>query len=177
MGTWNITSKDTPFKSKYRQIDRWKGTTPSGAEGEFHFVVARDFVVVFALTKEGLVIVNNQYHIYFEKRMPELVAGTIDEGMEPLEIAKNELQEEAGYVSDKWTLLGKRYTGRWNSNYAWYFLAENAVENDSQDLDHYEDIEITLESIDDFKQKMQDGLIENVHSDICSMLALQHLGK
>lgn len=63
-------------------------------------------VVVLALDDEDRVLVLEQYRHPARTRMIELPAGLLDvEGEEPVEVARRELQEEAGYAADEWRHL------------------------------------------------------------------------
>jgi 8-oxo-dGTP pyrophosphatase MutT (NUDIX family) len=60
---------------------------------------------VVALTPEAEVYLFGQYRYPLEEYSWEIVEGGVDEGEEPLAAAKRELQEEAGLVANKWTVL------------------------------------------------------------------------
>lgn len=176
MKAWEIIEQHIAFDNPWQRIDEAQVRLPNGQVKPFYFAIKPDVVIVFALTKDNLVVVNNQYHIYFARRMPELVAGYIDDH-EPLAAAQRELREEAGYTAAEWIDLGRTYLGRWDNALVYFFLARDAEKAGEQELEESEDIIITLETIADYKQKMFSGAVENPLSLLCSYKALQYLNE
>jgi ADP-ribose pyrophosphatase len=65
-----------------------------------------DYVIVFAQTSTGKVIVERQYKHGIGKVSLTLPAGAIEDGEQPLAAAQRELMEETGYASKDWRALG-----------------------------------------------------------------------
>ena len=79
------------------------------------------------------------------KILLELPAGNFDAGEVPLAVAKRELAEETGYVSEEWRAIATFYNNPVKQNNQIHlFLATAAVQRHQQKLDATEDIEIVL---------------------------------
>lgn len=66
--------------------------------------------VVVPLRDNGDVILVRQYRYPHKKFILELPAGKLEPNEDPLEAAKRELQEETGYIADKYEKLTAMYT-------------------------------------------------------------------
>src|SRR5487761_899127 len=72
---------------------------------DFYSVAMQDFVVVFALTPSGDVVLETLYRHGSGGTTWSLPAGYVNGNEEPLEAARRELLEETGYVAVDWTPL------------------------------------------------------------------------
>ncbi len=122
-----------------------------------------DFIVVFAQTKGGKIIVERQYKqgVGFVSLM--FPAGIIEPGEEALEAAQRELLEETGYQSGHWQSMGSYVSnGNYGCGTAHFFLAtgaEKVTEADSGDL---EDMEILFLTEDEVLEALADGRVTTV---------------
>ena len=122
---------------------------------EFYILEYPDWVNVIAITKEGKFVMVEQYRHGLQNIYKELVAGVIEEGEEPLEAAKRELAEEAGYGKGDWELLSViSQNPSTTTNLTHCFLAKNVEVIGSQTLDDTEDIGIVLLSEDEVKEML-----------------------
>ena len=72
---------------------------PSGKQIPTWFVLEfPDWINVIAITKDGKMVMEDQYRHALGETHYELVAGVIDPGETPLEAAKRELSEETGIL-------------------------------------------------------------------------------
>ena len=98
---------------------------PSGKQIPTWFVLEfPDWINVIAITKDGKMVMEDQYRHALGETHYELVAGVIDPGETPLEAAKRELSEETGYEGGEWQLfmtLSPNPTNHNNKSYT--FLA------------------------------------------------------
>jgi len=173
---WRVLNKRIIFNVPYHRIDQWKVKIPNGKVYSYNFNMGRDFVIIFALTKDNNVVLNDQYNLFFDKRALEIPAGFIDGGT-ALTAAKHELLEETGYKAKKWVKLGRASTGRWNSNFVSYYLALDAYCVGKQALEPSEDIKVKLMPIKNYIKLLRAGKIEYNTVTSCSYLALDKLGK
>jgi len=96
-----------------------------------------DWVLILALTPQEEVVMVRQYRHGTEQVCLELPGGLVDPDDDSPELsARRELLEETGYQADEITLLGECFPQpAILSNKCFFYLAENAAQIQSQDLD------------------------------------------
>ena len=89
-------------------------------------VVRHSGGVVIVATVDNKLLMVNQFRYPIYKDELELPAGKLEVGENPDLACKRELEEETGYVTDKWTSLGYIYTSPGFSDEKLYlYKAEN----------------------------------------------------
>jgi len=133
----------------------------------------RDYSIVVALTAGGDLLVERLYKHGVGREVFDLVAGLIEDGEAPMDAARRELREEAGFDSSNWTTLGSFVI---NSNYGCgrmhAFLAkqcQRVAEPSSHDL---EETEIILMPLDEALDGLRAGRFELLSA--AAALALAH---
>jgi ADP-ribose pyrophosphatase len=96
----------------------------------YYSITTRDYVSVFAVTREGAFPLVRQFRPAVEMVTLELPSGHVDEGETPEEAARKELREETGFIADNLKLLGELApdTGRL-SNRLWCFFAPQVTQS------------------------------------------------
>ena len=82
---------------------------PDGRESTRELVSHPGGVGVAALTDGGELLLVQQYRYPYGAVLTEIPAGKRDPGEEPLETGRRELEEETGYVADRYEPLGTVY--------------------------------------------------------------------
>ena len=117
---------------------------------------------VIALTPEEEVILVEQYRFGIREPTLEIPGGMVDAPESPLDGAKRELLEETGYVSDRWTRLGKVSSNpAIQNNYTHLYLARDCRFEGAQNPDTHERINVHTVSLDRFLNLVEDGTIHH----------------
>lgn len=82
----------------------------STGQKTFREVVKHSGGVVILAFKGDKILLVKQFRYPMKEVMLELPAGKLEQGEDPFEAAKRELEEETGYCANKWTDLGYVYT-------------------------------------------------------------------
>ena len=141
---WKIKNSERILDSKYVKVDKDAVLLPHGREiKDFYKVTIKDCAAIVALTADGKVVLKKEYRHCYGQDLIEIPAGVLEDGENPLETAKRELQEETGYRSEKWTYLGKTVESSAKlTNYMYIYLAEDCEKVSEQKLDYGEDIDV-----------------------------------
>ena len=125
-----------------------------------------DWINVIALTKDGQMVMVDQYRHALGETHYELVAGVIDPGESPLEAAKRELSEETGFEGGEWELfmtLSPNPTNHNNKSYT--FLARGVEKVRAQHQEATEDIGVHVFTQDQVREMLEDGeIIQALHA-------------
>jgi ADP-ribose pyrophosphatase len=78
---------------------------PSGRVATYEVVEHPGAAAIVAVTPEGRVLLVRQFRQAVGRELLELPAGTLEPGESPLECARRELAEEAGWAAGRWQPL------------------------------------------------------------------------
>jgi ADP-ribose pyrophosphatase len=70
------------------------------------YIVHPGAVLVIPVLADGRFVVERQFRYPLHRVFLEFPAGKLDAGESPLATAQRELQEETGYIAERWTRLG-----------------------------------------------------------------------
>src|SRR5580658_3516678 len=161
--------KDLHWKtlaSKYLFTDNWltlRADTCETPEGKvvtpYYVYEFPDWVMAVALTTDGKFILERQYRHAAGVTCIELPGGCVDKTDASLEAAlRRELLEETGYVFEAVESLGKVCANpSTNSNWAHLYLATGGELVQQQALDHNEEIEVYLVSLEELKYLLREN--------------------
>lgn len=177
---WKILSSDYLFNDLWFKVRRDKCITESGKIIEPYYVYEfPTWVTAFALTEDGKVIMERQYRHALGEVCTEIPGGCVDDTDANLEDAiARELLEETGYSFSSYEYLGNISANpSTNSNLMHMFLAKGGKKVAGQELDHNEEIEVTLVTIDEVKQMLKENKLLQAMHVTCIMYALERLGE
>ncbi len=173
MSRVKINSRKNLINTKLFDVDELS-VSYADKNDTFHGVYVKSAVVVLTLTDNRELFLTKQHRHIKDKIYLELVSGMIEDGEDPLEAAKRELEEEAGIKALKWTRLSKVEIGSsifdWDFN---YYLAYE-LNFTMQKLDLSEDIEIIKMPLDEAVNKIYSGEIVKL-STITGILMLYNM--
>ncbi|MDG5787688.1 NUDIX hydrolase [Evansella sp. AB-P1] len=169
--TEKTIKKDLIYKGRIIDLSLHEVTLPNGGTSKREIVNHPGAVAVIAVTEENKLILVNQYRKPLEKVIAEIPAGKLEKGEDPLECAKRELEEETGFIANKWTDLSSFYTSPGFADELIYlFLAEELSEG-TENLDEDEFVECFEVTLDEAERLIKN---QSIH-DAKTIIALQYL--
>ncbi len=175
---------------------------PDGSEVTREVVTLNNAAAIVPLTDEGEVVLINQFRYCVARQaqlhsqpsvhkkaeqengkaafgkgmLVEIPAGTFEEGEEPEECARREIEEETGYRAGKLTRLGQVYTSPGVCTEVIHLFLAEQLEKGDQDLDHGEVIELLRVKLEDALAMIADGRIIDAKT-VCGLLLTEKLLK
>lgn len=130
----------------------------NGHTAEWDFIHHDGAAAVVAVNDEGKLLMVRQYRNALDRFTLELPAGKLDSPDEPtLECATRELEEETGYVADKFEfLLTVNTTVAFTNEKIDLYLATN-LKKTAQHLDEDEEINVEEWDVEDLKKLIYEG--------------------
>lgn len=140
---------------------------PSGRQIPTWFIFEfPDWINVIAITKDGKMVMEDQYRHALGETRYELVAGVVDEGETPLQAAQRELNEETGFGGGHWELFMTLSPNPTNhNNHSYTFLATDVEPLRDQHQETTEDICVHVMEKDDVRQLLCQGeIVQALHA-------------
>ena len=117
-----------------------------------------DFIVVFAETGKGEVIMIRQYKHGARRTSLTLPGGLVEKGEAPEAAAKRELLEETGYQADSWKSLGSYVVnGNLGCGQGHFFMAAGAKQVQEPASGDLETMEIELLTLERLAEALRSG--------------------
>ena len=177
---WNRLSSEYLFKDTWFTVRKDVCEKPDGKIVSPYYVYEfPTWVSAVALTEDRKVVMVRQYRHAIEETIIEIPGGCVDDDDASLEKAiARELIEETGHAFSKYEYLGKISPNpSTNNNWMHMFLATGGKKIQEQQLDHNEEIEVVLLSIDELKQLLRDHkILQSMHVTTI-MYAFEKLGE
>jgi len=177
---WKTLSSELLFNDLWFRVRKDRCETPEGKIVDPYYVYEfPTWVTAVALTEDGKVILERQYRHALGETCIEIPGGCVDDTDASLEAAiSRELLEETGYTFSSFEYLGKISANpSTNNNLMHMFLATGGKRTADQDLDHNEEIDIELVTIDDVKKLLRENRILQSMHVTCILYALERLGE
>ncbi|MDD3138708.1 MAG: NUDIX hydrolase [Lachnospiraceae bacterium] len=146
---------------------------PNGNVAKWDYIHHNGAAAVVPLTKGGKILMVRQYRNALDRYTLEIPAGALNEPAEPgINCASRELEEETGYRSEdlEW-LITIRTTVAFCNEKIDIFVAKNLILSE-QNLDEDEFIDVKAYSMDELKNKIFTGEIEDSKT-ISALLAYE----
>jgi len=177
---WKILSSEYLFKDLWFTVRKDRCETPDGKIIDPYYVYEfPTWVTALALTKDQKVIMVKQYRHAIEEVCLEIPGGCVDDTDKNLQDAiARELLEETGFSFKEFQYLGKISPNpSTNNNWMHMFLATGGEKTHEQKLDHNENIDVELVSLDELKALIKENKIVQAMHVTCIMYALERLGE
>ncbi len=133
-----------------------------GSEHDFYCIEAPDWINVIPLTRDGDVVMIEQYRHGTNEVTLEVPGGMVDQGESPQITAARELREETGYKPEALKLLGRsRPNPAIQNNWLHIFVATDCVAYEQPQFDSSEHIAVRLVPLADIRSLIADGTIDH----------------
>lgn len=178
--SWKTLSSEYLYKDTWFTIRKDTCETQDGKIVTPYYVYEfPTWVTAVALTTDGKVILERQYRHALGLTNYEIPGGCVDDTDPGLEFAiRRELMEETGYEFEKFEYLGRTSANpSTNSNWMHMYLATGGRKVREQHLDHNEEIQVFLFTIDELKQMLRDNQIVQSMHVTAILYALARLGE
>lgn len=177
---WKLLNSEYLHKEPWLTVRKDKAETPDGKIVDAYYVHEYpDWVNAVALTEDGKIIMVKQYRHAIGRTLIEIPGGTLDDTDPDPEFGmRRELLEETGYAFDNMINMGAVSANpSTNTNLTHMFLATGGKKVQEQQLDHNEDIEVILMTVEEVKALlMGNQIIQSLHAT-CLFYALEKLGE
>jgi ADP-ribose pyrophosphatase len=130
-------------------VERWRDT-------EREIVEHPGAVAIVAVDEEGYVALVRQLREATRQHLLELPAGTAEEGEEPLETARRELQEECGLTGGEWRELAAFWTTPGFCRERMHMFAAEGVERGEASPAADEDIELVRWPVTEIGERLHE---------------------
>jgi 8-oxo-dGTP pyrophosphatase MutT (NUDIX family) len=145
-------------------------------KGDFFVIESPDWVNIIAVTKNGEIVMIEQFRHGTENVILEIPGGMVDADESPEAAAKRELLEETGYSSDNWVLLGRSDPNpAIQNNSLYHYLALDCEKTVEVSFDEHENIVTRLFGISEIDTLVRDGTVS--HSLVLAGFYFFKIGK
>ncbi len=177
---WKLLSSEYLFDDTWLRARRDKCERPDGKIVFPYYVMEYPtWVTGLALTADNQVILVKQYRHAIGETCIEIPGGCVDDTDDNLTTAlQREMLEETGYEFEETIYLGKTSPNpSTNANLMHMFVLTGGKKVQEQQLDHNEEIEVMLVSLDElFSMLEKNEILQSMHVTTI-FYALQKLGK
>ena len=177
---WKVLKSEYLFRDLWFTVRKDTCERPDGKIVDPYYVYEfPTWVTAVALTKDGRFIFEKQYRHAIELTMMEIPGGCVDDTDKSLEQAiARELKEETGYIFNHYEYLGKISANpSTHNNWMHMYLATGGELAAGQELDHNEDIEVHLLTLQEVKQLLKENQIFRSMHVTSLFYALERLGQ
>lgn len=158
---WRTLDSEYLIRRPWLTARRDKVQLPNGhVLDEYYVLEYPTWINVIAITPDDQFVFVRQYRYALGKTVDEIVAGVVEEGENPLDAAKRELEEETGYIGGEWhELMVTSANASTMTNLTHSYIAYGVVPKGNRHLDDGEDLEVNLFSRAEVRRMLEDGEI------------------
>ncbi|MBW7891098.1 MAG: NUDIX hydrolase [Chitinophagaceae bacterium] len=176
---WKTLSSEYLYKATWFTIRKDKCETPEHKIVYPYYVYEfPTWVTAVALTENNEIVMVRQYRHALGETIMEIPGGCVDDTDPSLQTAiERELLEETGYTFSSYEYLGKISPNpSTNDNLMHMYLAKGGKKIQEQHLDHNEEIDVYLFSIEEVVQMLKENRIVQALHATCLFYGLNKLG-
>ena len=160
------------FDGKVIHVRKDKVFCPNGKESFREIVDHHGGVGVLAFLDDKIALVK-QFRYAYKEELYEMPAGKLEKGEDPAEGGRRELEEEVGYISDKFEYLGRMYPSCGYTNEIIYLFKAENLRKTHTNLDEDEFLSVEWFSLEEIKKMVVSGQIVDAKT-ICALYLLDN---
>ena len=146
----------------FRLLRSVRRSPTGGGEHTFMRLDTPDWVNVIAVTREGGMLLVEQYRHGTDAVTLEIPGGMVDAGESAAKAAARELEEETGFWTEQLSLLGSvEPNPAFLSNTCWTYLALGCTQRGHAEPDPTEEIAVRQCSLAEFTSLIENGTIRH----------------
>jgi len=156
---WQKLSQTTQAETPIFKLDQARFRHPvRGTEKNFVVINSPDWVNVLAVTPDGRLVLVRQFRYGTNAFSLEIPGGVMDPGEDPVTAGLRELREETGYTGEGARLLASVHPNpAIQSNRSHFVLVENVHLAHELDWDPDEEIEVSLQPVEQVLEMAHSG--------------------
>jgi len=167
-GPWTIKKTEKIHENDFFTVYKDSVVQPDGKDGSYGVVDFPPGVGVLPIDDDGNVYLVKQFRYAVGRESLEVLAGSVEDGEEPLESAKREAKEEVGIEAETWIDFGQADLDTTIvKNVVNFFLAEKLTVG-KPEREGTEQIETVKMKLSEAVDKVMSG--EITHSISCVLL-------
>lgn len=177
---WKLLSSEYLFKTPWFTIRKDRCETPEKTIVDPYYVYEfPTWVTAVPITTDNKVVMIRQYRHALGETIWEIPGGCVDDTDPSIPTAAaRELMEETGYAFSSYELLGTISANpSTNNNIMHMYLATGGTKVAEQQLDHNEEIEVSLFSLEEVKNLLKQNQIKQAMHATCLFYALEKIGQ
>jgi ADP-ribose pyrophosphatase len=159
------------FAGKLLRVKRDTVRLPDGKQATREFVTHPGAVVMIAELPNGKLLFERQFRYPLDRVFLELPAGKIHPGEDILLTARRELQEETGFVAERWHYLGVIHPCIGYSDERIEIFFAQGLSHVGHALDEGEFLEVHELHLDEAMEAVRDGRLTDGKSVACLLWA------
>lgn len=144
---WKVKNTEKLIENRWLTVRKESVDLPNGEYIEdFYSVTIPDAAAIVALTDDKKIVLKKEYKHATGEELIEVPAGMFElEEKDGLVVARRELLEETGYISEEWEYLGDTVESSSKlTNRMHIYLAMNCKKIAEQSLDKTEELEVMV---------------------------------
>jgi 8-oxo-dGTP pyrophosphatase MutT (NUDIX family) len=149
-------STEVLVENKWHRYCRDRFRQTDGSEGEYYHIDMAGACGTIPLFRDGSTVLLQVYRYVLDATLWEFPIGGMAPGDDPLDVAKRELEEEAGLVANHWTLLGQFAPYKGVSNEIDRFYLAKDLTWTEQKLEPSEEIQVHRMPLDEARRRLYD---------------------
>lgn len=154
---WQQISKETLLQNPYYRLSYDQYYLPDGSVGNYTYVDIPGSTMVVPELPDGRLVLVRQHRYLMGRTSLEFPAGGLPAGRDPLDNARNELREEAGYEAGDWLKLGEFAPYNGVSNEMCHVYRAAALVEVGAEPEPTEEIEICEFTVDELLDQVERG--------------------